>query len=71
MLRFFREEVKIVNKFQFLYGAIKGPFSRSVISAIRYFNSCMVRLKEVYDMLNRIAISGFQFLYGAIKGTRG
>ena len=27
----------------------------------------MVRLKEVYDMLNRIAVSGFQFHYGTIK----
>ena len=65
---FERENINIIELFQFQYGAIKGQLARARSDAsISSFNSSMVRLKDP-EYIYRITTIKFQFQYGAIKG---
>ncbi len=54
-------------RFQFQYGAIKRQKEHNDRNGQTCFNSNMVRLKAVEELINKIADLKFQFQYGAIK----
>ncbi len=53
--------------FQFQYGAIKSRKMDGCTWYFDYFNSNMVRLKEVLAEKVKVEVEKFQFQYGAIK----
>ena len=57
------------DSFQFLYGSIKSFATMRKDTGEIYFNSSMVRLKEIPAGILKMHNQKFQFLYGSIKSN--
>jgi len=62
-------EIIVVIIFQFQYGAIKSHKSYTYFNLFLYFNSSMVRLKDM-EKGTTLKKHIFQFQYGAIKSSQ-
>ena len=58
--------IPVSTAFQFHYGTIKSRLPLVMLVPVMLFNSTMVRLKAVNEVVNTNLVS-FQFHYGTIK----